>query len=275
MEIEANAASAADDAALFNEMTAPEPPQSAPEPVQISEQPKMEEPKADAQPEPPKSEPQIERDTPRVPLSELIEERKARQALERQMAEFLQTMKASQPAPPPPPPAPEWFEDPKGFVHSEVAPHLRQQQEAMIYNSRLIAEARFGEQAVREAEAAFNELVASQRMHPADYAKINGSPNPFAEAVKWHREQSVLSEIGGDPNAFKQKLRSDLLNDPEFRKEAMAAWQRQAASPQRGTAPPINLPSLQKVGSAALPQGQEVDLNDNDLWQSVITRAGR
>jgi hypothetical protein len=88
------------------------------------------------------------------------------------------------------------------------------------------------------------------------------------EAVNWHSSRQIISEVGSDPAAYRQKLREQLLQDPEFRKEAMGAWQQQANTAR--AAPNIRLPSLSKVGSAALPSNDEQDLTDAALWKNAM-----
>jgi hypothetical protein len=209
----------------------------------------------------------------RVPVGELIEERRQRQALERQMQELIAQMRANQPAPPPVQ-APDIWENPSEFIDARVSPAMERQQQALMYNARLIAEARFTEQAVRDAQDAFDGQVAAGSLHPADYQKVMSSPNPFAEAVKWYQAHKIVSEIGTDPTAYKAKLRASLLNDPDFRKEAMGAWQGQATSQPQRQSPPISLPSLSKVGATALQSGND-DADDASLWNTVTTARRR
>jgi hypothetical protein len=252
-----------DDAALFAEMTSADLGTDQPE---VTSEPVVET-KAPT-PQAPIVEPVQEREPVRVPLNELIEERRQRQALERQMTELVAAMKANQPAPPPVQ-QPEIWDNPREFVQAEMSPALERQQQAMMYNARLIAEARFGEQSVKEAQEAFDALVASGSMHPADYQKVMQSPNPFAEGVKWHQAHKIVSEVGTDPTAYKAKLRSELLNDPEFRKEMMAQLQQQAgASPMARQAPSISLPSLSRVGATALPS-KAAEMDDASLWNDI------
>lgn len=257
----------ASDEELFAKITsgkATEPPEAA-EPVEAA----IEAPKPA---EPVKPEPQTEptREDPRVPLAELMAERKNRQALERQMADLLAAINRNAPQPPAPP-APDIFESPDAFVRQQFEPEADRLYRIQMYNAKLIAEARFGDDKVSKAQAAFDEMAAQQKLHPAEFQQVMASPNPFAEAVKWYERHQIVSEVGTDPKAYREKLRSELLTDPEFRKQAMAAWQAEARSnPTRS--PVINLPSLAKVGSAALPSGDQSGMSDEDLWASVTSR---
>lgn len=259
-----NALAGGDDAALFNEMTAGNGADTtAPEPAApVVEPPKVEAPAELG------NQPVQEREPTRVPLSELMEERRNRQALEKQMQALISQMQANQPKPEPTP-APEIWDDPSAFVRQQIDPFLQQQHATIMYNAKMAAESRFGEATVKAAEAEFNRLVSEGQMHPAERDRINSSPNPFAEAVKWHKRQTVVSEVGDDLTAYQAKLKAQLLDDPEFRKEMMAKLQQQAGGqPQARSAPSIALPSLSKVGATSLPSGDGAS-SDADLWNSA------
>jgi hypothetical protein len=269
MTVENNALPGADDDALFAEMTAlpVEAPAETQEPIA-----EIKEPVAEAKIAP---EPQVqeqERDANRVPLKELLEERKARQALANELAELRGMVRATQPKPEPQH-EPDIFEDSAAFVRNQMSPDMRRQQEMLLYNARLIAETRYGEDKVKEAQEAFDQLATSNGHHPADYAKVMQSPNPFAEVVKWHQTAKIVSEVGSDPVAYEAKVKAKLLSDPAFRQEAMTAWKQPLAPGQRipGT-PPINLPSLSRVGATALPTANEAAMSDDDLFQSITAR---
>lgn len=272
MEIDNNASQeVVDDAALFAELTAKEPTENTPveEPDIIVSDDKQEEPKAVAAEK--TAEPQ-ENDQVKNLNAALREARQEAAEARRRSEEMMARFMAAQPPQPAPQPAPtpDIFEDPAAFVRAQVSTDFERQQQVAMYNSRLIAEARFGEDKVREAQEAFDALLAEKKLHPADYQRVMSSPNPFAEGVKWHQTHKAATEIG-DPVAFQQKLRSQLLQDPDFRKEAMAAWQ-QAASAQRG-APNIRLPSLSRVGAAAIPSpSDDGNLTDAELWSQTIAR---
>lgn len=241
----------------------------APEALAPNETPKSEEPKAPAavaQPEPP-------REDHRVPVGELVAERKARQQTERQLAELIAAINRNAPPPPPPPPGPDPFENPAEFARAQFEPEADRLYRIQMYNSRMIAEARYGEDKVSQAQQAFDALLAEQKLHPAEVHQVMNSPNPFAEAVKWHERHQVVSEVGNDPKAYRENLRKALLTDPEFRKEAMAAWQAEARQTQRS--PVISLPSISNIGSAALPSGDEGGMSDRDEFEALTSRKRR
>jgi hypothetical protein len=179
-------------------------------------------------------------------------------------------LNATVPKPEPTPP-PEIWDNPQEYVRQQVMPETDRIQRAMMYNAKLIAEARFGDAKVQEAQSAFDNLFDSGTLPPHEYQQVINSPNPFAEAVKWHERHKVLSDVGTDPSAYRAKMRAELMADPEVRKEIMAALQSEArANPS--ARPVINLPSLSKTGSAALPSSDDEDMSDEALFKAATRR---
>ena len=275
MTMENDAVMGGDDDALFNEVTAPkEAEASAPELPDLNPEnepePKAIAPKVEAKPEPTPAQPEPTREDPRVPVSELIAERRQRQNLERQLEQMVAALNRAAP-PPPQPQQPEIWDDPAQYVRAQVNPEIQRFQAVAMTQAREIAELRFGEDKVKAAQAAFDEMVASNRLHPAEYAEVMQSANPFAQAVKWHERHQIVSEIGTDPQGYKAKLRQELISDPEFRKEFMAALQGEAQQPtaKRVFTP---IPSLSKVGAAALPSSNDDAPDDDSLWNTAVRR---
>lgn len=272
-----NAPEGVEDAALFESITTAAPQAETPEPeAEVAETVVAETPVV--------SQPEAQREDHRVPLAELKAERERRQSYERDLANerarfaaLEQQVVAMQRMQTPVQP-PDIFENPDAFVQARVQSSEARQYQVMMYNAKLVAEARFTEQAVTEAQEAFDALVTQGRIHPAEAQQVMSSPNPFAEAVKWHQRHKVVSEVGTDPNAYREKLLEQALNDPDFRKRADALWRSQAgvpaASPQT-RAQVINLPSLSRVGSAALTSLNDEMPDDNALFHSTVSRKRR
>ena len=63
-------------------------------------------------------------------------------------------------------------------------------------------------------DSAFNALKSKMATDPsmgAAYQQIMASVHPYQALVDWHRRQSAIDEIGNDPNAYREKLRAELL----------------------------------------------------------------
>lgn len=183
-----------------------------------------------------------------VPPAALVAERnkakeeKARaDALERQVQQLSAQMQAfmagAQPKPPQaePAPVPEIWDDPNSFVQHNIRQALDPVREQLMFNARLVAASVHGKDTVEQAVQAFDAAISSRAIDPVEYQRIMASPNPFHEAVAWHKRQSVLSEIGEDPDAYKARLAE------EIRAQVLAELQGQ--QPQTGQQPSPGLPA--------------------------------
>jgi hypothetical protein len=216
----------------------------------------------------------------RVPLSELRSERDKRQQLQREVEELRARLNAQpqQPAQP----APDFFVDPAAATRHAVAPEIDQVRQTMLFNSRLIAEARFGADTVEKAQMAFDGLLADGKVDPLEYHRVMNSPNPFAAAVNWHARHSVLSEVGSDPVAYRNKVsldaRNAALDDPEFLRQAAERYAAKARENPSFTTSPAQtaraaqvspLPSLSRTGTSAAPP--QASLNTDFVSEAIGT----
>lgn len=244
-------------------------------------------PKAAAEPEqvePPQLETEEEPETGHVPQKALHEERKKRQTAEqenndlrRQMQEMqgqirLLSERAMQPAQPQPPkeqaPAPQLWEDPNGFISNALTPIQEQVQQQFLQTSELLAIEKHGEDAVSAAGQAMLELAKSgDPAVAAEYQRIMSARHPYGELVSWHARHKAMQEIGNDPNAYRERLRQELLAEMGHSPAAIPA--NPAPS---GTKPLTQLPkSLNRLpggGNAAA----EVDASDAGLFAHAMGR---
>lgn len=151
-----------------------------------------------------------------VPHKAIAEARSENRALKEQLA----ALKAQQDAlmgtvgkafAPAPPQAPDWFQDPDAALRERISPieqALAQQREQM---SQLMAEEKHGREAVQAAMQAIQDEVSRNPAARFEVQRMMQSPHPYGALVEWHKQQSVLSEIGTDPAAYREKLRAELL----------------------------------------------------------------
>lgn len=219
------------------------------------------------QPEPSSSdEPQAD-ETGKVPLAALHAERSKVKRYTEQVAEFqkkledqnaqwearfAQMMSAVAPkqAQPEPAPAPEIWDDPNAFVRSQASELVNPLQERMFAMARQVAEIQFKPETVNEATQAFDRARAAGQIDPVIAQRIMNAPNPFAAAVQWHQHTSVMSEIGSDPAAYKQKLAE------EIRAQVMAELQQGTPTPAATQAAPVmpsNFATARNVGTRTGP----------------------
>lgn len=171
-------------------------------------------------------------------------------AWERRIAQLMEAQK-------PPQEAPDYIENPHGFVNYTVQPQLQQIQQQvrdhLLHQSKDIAEVRAGEDKVREAELAFSQAFEARTLEPVDYQRVINSPNVYLEAVKWHENEQLkreIQQVGGSPAAYKEKLRAELLAEIQQNGNGAAPANGQAkAAPVM----PSNFAAARNVGNRSGP----------------------
>jgi hypothetical protein len=122
---------------------------------------------------------------------------------------------------------------------------LEQQfQQRLMQMSKFQAEREFGQETVKEAVAYFDQ-------HPQQSQQFMSHPSPFHAAVEFYQRQKVASEIGSDPEAYKQKLREEL------RAELEAELTQSPKSKPK--APPPSMASAPAAGKEAITSGSAFD----------------
>ena len=118
--------------------------------------------------------------------------------------------------------------DPDGFSRQVQGQVQGVKAELRLENSLARANDRHGGEKFQAAFAAFHD--ATQAGDRASYMRVMNSPDPGEAMVAWHQERQTMTEIGeGGIEAFKQKIRDELIKDPEVHKailEAAAPRQR-------------------------------------------------
>lgn len=256
----------------------------------------IEEPKKDT--EPPAKEART------VPLGTLTDERQKRQAAEQErdalkadrdadrkaMADLnakLDLMLRTQQQPPQPQQQqpqkteepPDVFTDPKGYAEylkqgyqAELQARDQAIREMRGETSLQIARLRHGE-VLDKALAAATALDRSNPDNQRQLAMFRDSPNPGEAVVSWHKQQEAIRRMGGDPDAYDAKVREEtktqLMADPEFRKQLLADMHAQASganggSPRNVVRPPGNMPkSLNSATGGGSANNADHDLYDN------------
>lgn len=173
----------------------------------------QDEPEAPAEPEKPEG----DKGAKQVPYAALAEERGKRQALE-QMILSLQQGQGNQ-AQQQPEKIPDMFQDPEAYTR-----FFHEQLESRSQNARLdlseeMAREKYGDEAADAALAAARAAGVTQQFLTKRH--------PWGELIKWHQQQAAAQEIG-DPVAFREKLRAEIL----------AELQADQAAKQIKSAPP-------------------------------------
>jgi hypothetical protein len=282
-----------DDQEMFAAALGDEPPAEKPE-QQPSEEPKPEGerprdeqgrfiPKAPEAETPASLEPLKEQEAQRqspedaIPSWRLREETNRRRQAEEQaqlaareateLRHYLQQLQRQQQQPKP---LPDMIEDPAGYgqaiqeqarlpveqLRQEFAQwRLQQEQRAIAASFERAGEAH-GEE-FKKAYEAFNH--PSLRDDDRLLEQIRNSYDPGSAILKWYRQN--------DPAAQRDKLKAELLNDPEFRKEFAGALRSQATSQK-----PSNVTSLPNLTRAPGSAGNATDdwpTTDAGIFSSV------
>jgi hypothetical protein len=128
-------------------------------------------------------------------------------AFERRIAQVVEAI-SPRPAPP------DFFDNPELATRHEVvqtvSPEFERINQTLHSFARDQAIDRFDEGKVNGAEQAFLGALRAGQLDPADYRRVVGSTNRYAEAVRWHQRQSARAEIGDDPSAYKARLEAEL-----------------------------------------------------------------
>jgi hypothetical protein len=172
-----------------------------------------------------------EREPATVPIAVLQEERKkakryteeladVRRALadndtrwEQRFADLLGAVRAPQNAAPQ---APDFFADPDAAVEQKIAaalaPMAAGQWQIVEQMSHEFALERHGRQAVQAAYSGLERLIASDpNAGLAEHRRIMSSRDPWGELVKWHRNDTALKEVGGDPASYRARIEAELI----------------------------------------------------------------
>lgn len=216
-----------------------------------------------------------------VPSWRLREEREAREAAERraqerevhwqrQIAELQARLPKAEPQP-----APDVFDNPDAFlqhgVRQAVDPVKQELAKLTEFYSQRDAVREHGAEAVKSAFHALDQAaVAGDPEAKAVVARVKQSMDPFGDMVAWHKKQTVISQVGNDPNAWFEKQLEDRLKDQAFQGQVLERIRGSAgASPTNGAAPKVQLPpSLNRVAAAARVTGDdEGDLSDASLYR--------
>lgn len=191
-------------------------------------------------------------------------------AAEVRRAEQDAFQRAQQQHTPPPPIEEEIFNNPTSAIQRAVSPQFEQANQKALYNDRLIAEGRFGDSAVAEAEAAFISALQNGQIDPngSQYHQVVASPNRYAASVQWHKEykrsqllsdqrvSSVLDKFGTDPSLI-EKFETFISSNQQVPAE------QQQQQQQPAPVMPSNLATVRSVGARNGPAwGGPAPIND-------------
>lgn len=188
-----------------------------------------------------------------VPITALLDERDRRQAAERERDELRRWRSEIEAAKAKPP---DFHEAP-----DERFAYERQTVDQKLLNERLnisemLARREHGDAAVDAArEAYFHAAQASPEMRQAALTKAD----PYGFVVGWHKRQTIIDEIGTDPEAWKARQRESMKD--ALKAEILAELQGAADPAPSRPKPPASLASAPAAGKSgeARPRGSAFD----------------
>lgn len=221
----------------------PEPEPVTPEPEQAAEQASEEQ---DAEAETPKG------GVPPHRLRETADRaRKAEaeaEALQKRLDMLEATVLQQQRQQPPQPAAPaeepqDFFADPEAYARTMEQKFNERLRQTEVDMSLRMAERTYGD----EYKAAHDALMASNDSNAA--RAVLNAPDPGETLVQMHRRQKLLAETGGDLEGYRERLRAELLSDPDFLKSATEAARATAQTTTATGAPHLNIPQSVNSGT--------------------------
>lgn len=176
-------------------------------------------------------------------------------AWERRFNQLLERLTPQQPKEEPK----DWFADPdaafKQNFQQSLNPVMQQHQQGLNtiqqtreYVSRRFAEMTHGKDVITSAYQALEQRLQSDPSAGALYQQIMSSPDPWDTLAQWHKRESFMAEAGSDLDAYKAKLKAELL--AELQQGNGQQSQQQQAKP---LVMPTNLAAVRNVGSRSGP----------------------
>lgn len=174
-----------------------------------------------------------------VPVTAILDERERRQKAEaeaeRYRRMYQETQQKEQAKPP------EFFDNPDerlAYERQQLTSGFSQQMRTqMLTMSRFLAEREFGQDEVKAAYDYFEQ-------HPQLSHQLLQHASPYHAAVEFYRKQKLADEIGGNPDAYKQKLIEELT--PQLKQQLLA--ELQAELPQSKSRIPGSLAAAPSAG---------------------------
>lgn len=161
-----------------------------------------------------------------------------------------------------PKPAPDFWENPDEFLKGAIAPLEQKLTEQAEKLSMRLAVKEHGRETVQAAYSALGAAMqAGDPNARVEYQRIKASDDPYGDIVEWHKRAQAQAEIGSDPEAYKAKLKAEILAELQ----AGNGQQQQQAQPgtAAATVMPTDLAGARNVGSRSGPPYQgPASLND-------------
>ncbi len=181
-----------------------------------------------------------------VPASVLAEQRREARFYRQQAEEYQRQLQELQKPKAEPV---DFYSDPDAALNQRLEPFQQQFEQRLstltMRASRAEAVFNHGKDTVAAMEVAVNEAMEAGDPEVMQLRQqLLSSDDPVGVAVNWYQRKRVLSEVGTDPAAYREKLKA------EIRAEMQG---QQPAAPQPAAVMPSNLAGARNVGTRAGP----------------------
>lgn len=105
-----------------------------------------------------------------------------------------------------------FFSNPREVLNEVVQTFGQQLASVRLETDLELAQMRHGPDAFKTAFQAYMDAVGDGNNLPL-YQRVMTAPSPGEEIVKWHRENTLVTETGGDLNAFRERLRAEIMQE--------------------------------------------------------------
>lgn len=159
-------------------------------------------------------------DAPHVPRKALEDERRKRQQLEQELNQLRQSYQPTQP--------------PQDDQRQHLPPEVILQQQ--IINERMNMSEMMLRQQHEDVDTVIQRFEAEVQKNPALAAELRNQTHPWKWAYDYAKRLTLMDEIGSDPEAYKTRVREQLLAELQ---------QQQPQQPEQAT-PAAEKPNLPK-----------------------------
>lgn len=158
--------------------------------------------------------------------------------LARQVSELVASLQRNQPQQE----SPDFFSNPEAAVQQFMRPMMQRIEGMSEAMSRQFAVRDHGNETITQAYKAMEQRIDRDPAARSDYQRIMQSGDPWGELVRWHKRESVMAEIGTDPDAYREKIKAELMAEIQKTEPAQAA-----------TVMPSNFAGARNVGARTGP----------------------
>lgn len=166
----------------------------------------------------------------------------------------------------------EFFADPVGFMNKQLAAKDAALQE-QITRAKVETSLEMARQQAPDDFQAALDYVDSVRDPALNQRIMSSGVNAGKTLLDTYRQHKLMSETGGDLNAFRQKLRDEMLNDPETLKQLGEKLRASQTTAAPGGTPNIVIPPSVNSGTSSAPSSatERLPESEEDFFRDAVS----